>query len=149
MGPTGPGRPWPAAVDPTDRYPLTFAAATITESLVMARLVSDGAMRATLGDADIAILNTSLRARSAITSQGLYVLELAGETFLRYVRFGATRQYLVTDAAMNQPLFWQPMRMSRAALLNQVRAQVIWLGKEKNRNLPMDQRGRFLAAISS
>lgn len=148
-GPVGPGSPWPAGINQTDRYPLTFVAATITESLAMARLIPEPAMRTTLGEADIAILNTSVRARSVITPGGLYVLDLGGETRLRYVRFGAAHQYLVTDVAMNQPLTWQPLRVSGAALVNQVRAQVIWLGKEKNAALPMDQRGIFLAAISS
>ena len=147
-GPLGAQSPWPPTINQSDRYPLTFAATTITEALVMARLARDVAMRTTLGDGDIAMLNTSFRARSEITPNGLYVLEINDETLLRYVRFGSTDVYLVADAVMNVPLSWQRLRMTPSALIGNVRARVIWLGKEANANLPMDQRGRFLAAIS-
>jgi len=148
-GPLGPGTPWPGSLNPTDRYPLDLAAATTIEGLVMARLAPDALMQRTFGGADIAMVNISQRARSEITAQGLYVIESRGESPLRYLRAGAMHQYLVSDAVMNQPLSWERLRMSRAELVDWVRGRVVWLGKEENRDLPADQRGRFLAAISS
>jgi plasmid maintenance system antidote protein VapI len=147
--PVGPGRPWPSAINWLDRYPLPFRATMAPAGLLMARLAPDRAMDRTLRDADVAILDISERARSEIGPEGLYVIERDGEAMIRYVRPGAHGYYLLTDAAINQPELWQRIAESPAEFLTEVRARVLWLGREDDRDLPMDQRGRFLPAISS
>jgi DNA-binding transcriptional regulator YdaS (Cro superfamily) len=147
--PIGPGKPWPAEINWLDRYPLPFRAPTAPEGLAMARLAPDRSMDRTLGDADIGMLDTSGRGRSETSPEGLYAIERAGEVVIRYLRPGATGHYLVTDATMNQPEQWERIIVNRVELLAMVRARVLWLGREDDRELPMDQRGRFLPAISS
>jgi DNA-binding transcriptional regulator YdaS (Cro superfamily) len=147
--PIGPGKPWPAGANWLDRYPLPLRALTAPEGLVLVRLAPDSSMDRTLGGTDIAIVDTSGRARAEITPEGLYAIERAGEVLLRYLRPGASCYYLVTDAAMNRPEHWDRIEVSQAELLTLVRARVVWLGKEEDRDLPMDQRGRFLRTISS
>ncbi|HYL78971.1 MAG TPA: hypothetical protein VEU96_32570 [Bryobacteraceae bacterium] len=147
--PIGPGKPWPTGINWLDRHPLPFPARTPPEGLVMARLAPDRSMDGTLAGADIAMLDTSERVRLEISPGGLYAIERAGEVVMRYVRPGAAGFYLVTDAAMDQPQQWERITANRTDFLALVRARVLWLGKEDDRELPMDQRGRFLPAISS
>jgi hypothetical protein len=100
-------------------------------------------MIATLASHDIALLDTSARGRSAITPQGLYVVERGGEAVLRHIRSGARRHYLVTDADLNQPTAWEPLALSVAQLSDAVKARVLWLGSERDRRA-LPQRGPFL-----
>lgn len=145
----GPGQRWPTEINWQDRYPLPLAATMAREGLAMARLAPDSSMDRTLANADIAILDTSERARSEISPEGLYAIERAGEVLIRYLRPGASGHYLVTDATVNQPEQWERIIVNRVELLAMVRARVLWLGREDDRELPTDQRGRFLPAISS
>jgi len=146
--PVGLGHPWPTAVNWLDRYPLPFPATIAPEGFLMARLAADREMHRTLGDADIALLDISERARSGVDPEGVYVIERSGEAIVRYVRPGSAGYYLVTDASVNKPELWHRVRESRAEFLSQVRARILWVGREEARELPKDQRGRFLAAIS-
>jgi len=147
--PIGPRLPWPAGINWKDRYPLPFRAMTAPEGLAMVRFAPDSPMDQTFANADIAMLDTSEAARSLISPERLYAIERAGEVVLRYVRPGATGFYLVTDATMQEPDQWERITVNQADLLTLVRARVLWLGREDDRELPMDQRGRFLPAISS
>ena len=139
----GPGRPWPAGVNWRESFPLPFPSATVPAELAMAKLVADPAMTATLASYDIALLDTSDRCRSTLSPQGLYVIERSGEAVLRYIRSGALRHYLVTDADLDSPTAWEPLRLSSEQLNDVVKARVAWLGREQDRNARA-QRGRFL-----
>ncbi len=141
--PIGPGRPWPTGVNWRKSFPLPFPSATVPAELVMAKLAADPAMAATLAYYDIALLDTSERRRSTLSPQGLYVIERSGEAVLRYIRSGAQRHYLVTDADLDSPTAWEPFRLSTEQLSDFVRARVVWLGREQDRNARA-QRGRFL-----
>ena len=78
-----------------------------------------------------------------ISPQGLYVIERSGEAVLRYIRSGARCYYLVTDADLDSPTAWEPLALSTAQLSDAVKARVIWLGRERDRDA-LPQRGRFL-----
>lgn len=163
--PVGPGRPWPTGVNWQDRFPLPLPLSIAPAGMVMARLAPDPSMDATLHGSDVAILDTSDRERSQLSPEGLYaitrgnmvVLDEAApnwvvqeEVVLRRVRPGANCHYLVTDLAMNSPRQWERINVSPGELSNWVKARVLWLGREQDRDLPMPQRGRFLyEAISS
>ncbi len=132
--PIGPGRPWPAGVNWGKSFPLPFPSALVPAELFMAKLVADPAMTATLGSYDIALLDTSGQRRSTIYPQGIYVAERNGEAVLRYIRSGASSHYLLTDAAFNNSTAWEPIRPSPAQLSDVVKACVLWLGREQDRD---------------
>jgi len=141
--PVGPGSPWLAGVNWRKSFPVPFPSVTVPDELVMAKLATDPAMIATLGSYDIALLDTSEQSRAAVSPQGLYVIERSGEAVLRYIRSGTRRYYLVTDADWDSPSAWEWLALSRAQLDAAVKARVIWLGRERDRDA-QPQRGRFL-----
>jgi len=141
--PIGPGRPWSAGVNWRGSFPLPFPAVTVPTEMVMAKVVPDPEMMATLASYDIALLDTSERRRSTISPQGLYVVERNGEAVLRYIRSGARCYYLVTDADLDSPTAWEPLALAGAELSDAVKGLVIWLGRERDRDA-LPQRGRFL-----
>ncbi|HYL38277.1 MAG TPA: helix-turn-helix transcriptional regulator [Bryobacteraceae bacterium] len=142
--PIGPRLPWRDAVDWGSRFPLPFPSRIVPTDLLMARLAADASMSRTLGDADVALLDTAVRRRSEISPDGLYVLSRRGEAALRYIRHGSHGYYLVTDANIDRPREWERLAVAPAGLLEFVKARVRWLGRQQNRDLPMHQRGRFL-----
>ena len=146
----GPGMPWPQRINWSSGFPLPFPARTVHSGFVMARLEPDPAMYETLADSDIALLDTNLTERAAISPQGLYVVARGEEAVLRYIRPGARCFYLVTDQTSDRPSEWEQLRLSADALLELVKARVRWMGRESDRDRPATQRGRFLyEAISS
>jgi hypothetical protein len=141
--PIGPARPWPDEVNWRKSFPAPFPSASIPAELIMAKLVADPAMAATLASFDIALLDTSEPRRCALSPQGLYVIERGGEAVLRYIRSGARCYYLVTASDLDTPAAWEPLRLSAAQLSAALKARVIWLGIERDRDA-RTQRGRFL-----
>jgi transcriptional regulator with XRE-family HTH domain len=139
--PLGPGRAWPAHVDWRRTFSAPLYPPLISDDLVMAKLERDPDMSETLNSVDIALLDISRDRLSAISPQGLYVVERRGETLLRYIRRGAHRDYLVTDSALNRPVAWEPVSFSAASAV--IRARVVWLGREADRDAAV-QRGRLL-----
>lgn len=142
--PIGPGAPWQAGIDRRRRFPLPFPSLAAPPELVVARLAADPAMRTRLASADIALLDLSERATHEIVPEGLYVVSVGAGALLRYIRPGARFQYLATDSNFDQPLEWQRLDLTAAEFSAAVRARVRWLGRERDRDLPLAQRGRFL-----
>jgi hypothetical protein len=146
--PIGPAKPRPPTID-RQRSQTPFPAAAAPPTLVVARLALDPHMDTTLARCDIALLDTSERQRAEASPEGLYAVERAGELVLRYMRPGARGYYLVTDAALESPQQWERVSISRRELPAFIKARVLWLGREKDRDLPMHQRGRFLYDVIS
>jgi transcriptional regulator with XRE-family HTH domain len=142
--PIGPGMPWPEGINWRRSYPLPFSALTGQAGLLMAELAKDPYMYETLAGSDIALLDTSERARSDISPYGLYVVNRRGETVLRYIRPGAEGFYLVTDITLEMPALWEKLHMPAGELAAIVKARVRWIGLERDRHLSMHQRGRLL-----
>jgi len=142
--PIGPGRPWPDTLNWRNSFPVPFPCAMVPAELVMAKLVAGPGMSATLASYDIALLDTSERPRSTLSPHSLYVIERNGEAVLRYIRPGRHGYYLATDADLDQPTAWKPLRLSTAQLGAAVKARVIWLGHEGDREAAA-HCGRFLA----
>jgi len=138
--PIGPGMPWSATLDPRKTFPLPLPALEISANLVMANFVPDPAMR-TLASSDLALLDLSRQ--SKLAPRGLYVVERSNETVLRYIRPGAQRYYLATDATLDVPADWEPLPVSSSGLAAAVKARVKWIGRECDRDA-LPQRGRFL-----
>jgi hypothetical protein len=147
--PIGPGRPWPASLNWRKSFPAPLSAVMVPAELVMAKFAADPAMMATLASYDIALLDTSLERRSAISPEGLYVVERSGEAqrsseaVMRYMRSGAHCYYLVTDVDLDRPMAWEPLVLDTTQLSGAIKARVVWLGREQDRDAPA-QRGRFL-----
>jgi len=144
VGAIGPGMAWPTTIDRRRSFPLPFPSLAVPPNLVMARLTADPAMSVTLAGAEIALLDHSDEQRRNIVPAGLYVVSYEGQALLRYLRPGPLSYYLLTDVNMNHPIAWQRLRLTRAEVFEAVKARVRWLGSERDRNLPMAQRGRFL-----
>jgi hypothetical protein len=150
--PIGPGMPWPVNLSLRKSFPLPFAAVHTPANLVMARLIDDPSMRPTLGSSDIALLDTTPSQSSALAPQGLFVVERVHQTgieaVIRYIRPGAQRFYLATDATLDTPADWEPFPVSASELAAAVKARVRWLGSEwmgrGREGDPLSQRGRFL-----
>jgi transcriptional regulator with XRE-family HTH domain len=142
--PIGPGMPWPEGINWRRSYPLPFPALAIRAGLIMAELANDPYMYETLAGSDIALLDTSERARSDISPVGLYVVSRGGEAVLRYIRPGSHGFYLVTDATVDTPAFWEKLAMPASEFAGTVKARVRWIGRERDRHLSMHQRGRLL-----
>jgi hypothetical protein len=131
--PVGPGMPWPANLDPCKSFPLPFAAAQAPANLVMASLIADPSMQATLGSSEVALLDTTPTRPSALAPHSLYVVERgheAGmEAVIRYIRPGAQRYYLATDSTLDTPADWEPFPVSASELAAAVKAWVRWIGQ--------------------
>jgi hypothetical protein len=138
----GPGKSWPAGVNWRKSFPVPFPFVTAPAELVMAQLGPDPAME-TLASYDIALLDTSGPRRSDISPQGLYVVERKGEAVLRFIRSGTRRYYLVSDVELDHPTAWEPLALSPSEFHTAVKARVLWLGRERDREA-LPQRGRFL-----
>ena len=62
----------------------------------------------------------------------------------RYIRPGGARSYyLASDVNLDDPLRWEELPLT-VEMLEVVKARARWLGRERDRNLPMAQRSRFL-----
>lgn len=147
--PVGPGMPWPAAKNRRKRFPLPFASALTAPEFVVANLISDPEMPATLVDSDIALFDTSETMRANLAPEGLYAVNRGPDTVLRYVRPGRHVYFLASDRTLNLPIEWERLRFSRRDLIDRIRARVRWLGREHDRILRGPQRGRFLYDATS
>jgi transcriptional regulator with XRE-family HTH domain len=142
--PIGPGMAWPEGINWRRSYPFPFPALRSELGLVMAELAPDPYMYDTLEGSDIALLDTSEPARSNPSPVALYVVNLAGEALLRHIRPGGQGFYLVTDATLDSPSLWEKLSLPAGELAAVIKARVRWVGRERDRNLPLNQRGRFL-----
>jgi hypothetical protein len=122
-------------------FPAPFPSLTAPAELVMAKFAIDPQMTRTLSSYDVALLDTA--AEAPFSPQGLYVVEHNGEAVMRYIRSGAQRHYLITDAELNNPRAWEALRLSPLEFRVLVKARVIWLGRARDRDA-LAQRGRFL-----
>ena len=142
LGAIGPGMPWPSGV--RRRFPLPFASVTAPAELIMAEVSFDPDMSRTLADADLALLDISEERRRDFAPDGLYVIRRSGEALLRYIRPGSLGYYLARDTNMNRPVAWEELPLTSEEMEQAVAARVRWLGRERDRYLPLAQRGRFL-----
>jgi hypothetical protein len=110
----------------------------------MVELAFDPYMNETLLGSDIALLDTSEPARSDISPFGLYVVDRRGEAVIRQIRPSSRGFYLVTDSTLDTPAHWEHLSVPAAEFTSMVKARVCWIGRERDRNLPTHQRGRFL-----
>jgi hypothetical protein len=69
--------------------------------------------------------------------------EAGFEAVIRYIRPGAHGYYLATDSTLDTPADWEPYPVSASELAAAVKASVLWIGRECDRDA-LPQRGRFL-----
>jgi hypothetical protein len=139
--PIGPGHSWPTGLNWRKTFPAPFLSIPAPAELAMVRFAADPQMIGTLSSYDVALLD--IAEQGPFSPQGLYVVERNGEAVMRYIRSGAQRHYLITDAELNNPNAWEVLRLSPLEFRALVKARVIWLGREQDRDA-LAQRGRFL-----
>ena len=142
--PIGPGMPWPQEINWRRSYPLPYPALRAQPGLVMVELGFDPYMNETLAGSDIALLDTSVPARSDISPMGLFVVDRRGEAVLRHIRLSARGFYLVTDATLDTPALWEHLSVPAGDFASLIKARVRWIGRVRDRNLAPHQRGRLL-----
>jgi len=142
--PVGPGMPWPAGMDRQKSFPLPFPSVIAPPNLVMANLLADPEMYSTFSGYDIALLDTSELQRLEITPEGLYIVDRGNEAVARYVRPGARVHYAISDLSLPVPANWERLAVPARERTSVIRARVQWMGREHDRALPVNQRGRFL-----
>jgi len=140
----GPGRPWPTTINWRRSFPAPMLPWNVRADLVMAELAVDSRMPLTIGDSDIALLDKSEEARRDISPERLYVVDRPDGTLLRFIRPGGRGYYSADDASIDKPLEWEHLDVSPAGLREIVMARVLWLGRERDRDVPAPQRGRLL-----
>jgi hypothetical protein len=147
--PIGPGLPWPSRINWRERYPLPFRVQLTPAGVIAVRWAPDLSMYATLAGFDIAVLDSSLGARTEISPNGLYVVERNNEAVFRYVRPGAQGCYLISDTTKDIPALWERVNISKSELPDLLRARVLWLGRERDRHLGPGESGHFLCELIS
>jgi len=140
----GPGMPWPSRTNWRDLYPLPFRAKLLPEGIVAVRWVPDPSMYSTLAGFDIAVLDRSPGARVEISPGALYAVERNNEAVFRYIRPGAHGCYLISDTSRDIPALWERVNISKGELPQLLKARVLWLGRERDRELGPGKSGRFL-----
>jgi hypothetical protein len=71
-------------------------------------------------------------------------VSVEGEALVRHTRPGTRCYHLAGAEKLNVPIQWRELRLTTDELGEAVKARVRWLGRERDRNLPLAQRGRFL-----
>ena len=132
--PVGPGLPWPSIVNWRKSLPIPVPTPATEFELVMVHLSPDEDMQATLGDFDIALLDTSDEARSDISPEWLYVIARDEDTVLRRLRPGASGYYLLSDRAHDNPIQWERINLPASRF---VRARVLWVGRARDHAIPL------------
>ncbi len=109
---------------------LPFPVSTSRGSTVLGRFLRDPRMRVTLANTDIALVDTSIAARSADCPSCLYVVSTGKDTVIRWIRGGANRLYLVDERTLNQPLEWDTLPMDGDRRIDAIKGSIVWLGTE-------------------
>ena len=125
----GPGQPW-LNIQDGYRCLFPFPVSTPRGNAVLARFLRDPRMRATLTNTDIALVDTSIAARSADCPSCLYVVSTGRDAVIRWIRGGANRLYLVDERNYNRPLEWDTMPMDGDQRIEAIKGSIVWLGTE-------------------
>jgi hypothetical protein len=112
----------------------------------MVRFAPDSEMPSILETFDIAMLDLEDAKRVEPSPNALYAVERSGEALFRFIRLGAQCFYLASEFTLNHPELWERISADRS---HAVKARVLWLGREKDRQPTRIQRGRFLVDVSS
>jgi hypothetical protein len=113
--------------------------------LAAVRLRPDFRMTDVLEESDLAVVSTAAPALP-LDPRGLYVVQIAGGTAVRYLRKGTSHLYISTADTLESPSEWERAPLSDWSSI--VCGQLLWIGKEKDLRLPIYPRGRVLATTS-
>jgi len=145
----GPRMPWSDRATSRRKFSLPADLENSPANLVLARVRLDTHMDPDLTDCDLAVLDTSARWCSYFSPRGIYVISLAGQTILRYVRCGKSCIYLAASDNLDDPLAWQSLPMLDGEITELVKGKVIWFGREEQLHFQTRQCGRFLTDATS
>jgi len=128
-GRLGPGMPLPRITSRVERYPFPSSALASLSNPVVARLGPDIRMKVTLAENDLVLLDHGWKARLEIRDEALYVLNRRGEGLVRRLRLRGELLYVVSEDALEQPSRWEGLSLSVEHILDNVRARVVWVGR--------------------
>ncbi len=97
---------------------------------VAARLAQDLHLPAALSANDLVLLDQNPAVRARPGGRGTWVVMEKGGPRVRYVRVGGTHVYLPGEHVVHDPQKWQPVSVQGRNILEVVRARVVWIGRE-------------------
>lgn len=103
---------------------------------VAARLSPDLLLPAAVSANDLVLLDQNPAVRSRPGGRGCWVVAEKGGLRVRYVRVGGTLLYLPGEPAVHDPKRWQPVPVQGRNILEIVRARVVWIGREMEKESP-------------
>ncbi len=129
--PVGPGKTWAGRFQRGQRLAVPFAAGATTR-LALARLTLDPRMPGTSHQYDLALIDTSVKARKGESPESLFVVCYNGEARLRWIRSGTEHLYLADEFSLSRPSLWEGIPFKTAEILRYVKGRVVWLGVEES-----------------
>jgi hypothetical protein len=102
-----------------------------------ARLGPDLALPARLAVRDVVLLDQNQRLRSNPADDGdLWVVEQVSRLCVRYLHRSATHVCLASESNRRHPDLWQSIPLAGQNILEIVRAQIVWIGREVEKEPP-------------
>lgn len=102
-----------------------------------ARLGPDLALPARLAVRDIVLLDQNPRLRSNPSDTGdLWVVRCGSQFGVRYLRRSTTHLYVAGEPGRHDPGLWHPIPLAGQNILEIVRAQIVWIGREVEKEPP-------------
>jgi len=122
-GAIGPRFPWPTRLTKTDRLPFPSSQAGMIPNPVAARLAEDSRMANFFAAGDIALLDSSQRARRDIDLAAFYVVKCGNAGIIRRIELSSDSMYLIAGDSPNRPSCWERVRLEGSDLTQYIRAR--------------------------
>ncbi len=129
-GRLGPEYPWPTKVGGAGRFRVTAPALEKTMAPVVARLGADPAMAPIFGADDWALLDQSVRARSAIDPEALYAVRWGRFGLLRRLKLDGDLLWLISQEDQHHPERWIDVSVAGGDVMQIVKARAVLLRPE-------------------
>jgi hypothetical protein len=111
---------------------------------VAARLGPDLVLPKALAAHDLVLLDQNPAIRSAPGCSGIWVVSESSGLRVRYLRTEGSRLLIANEATLEDPRKWQAVPLERRNILDVVRARIVWMGREMERESagPADPAGQ-------
>ena len=118
----GAGSLWPLAESHFERFHLAESQFRHFRQPLAARLAPDPAMSEIFSGGELIILETGLEMSGLSDGRDLFLVELDGEIYARYLRLGRFNAYVLDGRSAQFPLRWETLRRDR--LVRDVKARI-------------------------
>ena len=131
QGSVGPGQPWPSGTEGYARVQLPHTCTAQLSHPVVIRAAADARMRPLVNEGDLLLLDQSIRARTELDADALYLLKMGRGGLIRKLRSQGRSLFIVTEDALDRPAAWERVELQEAELQHLVRARVTPLPNEQ------------------